>query len=275
MKRDVLDPCQKAARINMDPSVYGTLAELGVGPAVAAWFLRAGGGSGIIAKMVHSRDSTLADAMYGDGEDSVGQQRLETILNLEFDLLLEELTSKRGGTTAFFVFADTVTAEEGANGVHGWMGIRFQARPLGPPAQIIVHARLFDHQRAQEAALGVLGVNLIYGARHFCSDPEALLRSLLDHVVTAQVAVDCVEFSGQHFSDVDNRQIALKLVEHGLAPISSVGAANEVDPLAAVDPIKRSRPRGYTNKPRPRQGLKPARGGLIDSLHLAGMPKAA
>ena len=277
MKRDVLDTCQKALQINLDAAVYGTFAELGTGPEVSRWFFRAGGASGTIAKMVSSCDRTLGDAMYGTCEHSVRRQRLETVLDLEFKLLIERLTSKRGDRTAFFVFADTVAtaAEASADDAHGWMGIRFQTRPLAPPSQIVLHVRLLDREPAQEAVLGVLGVNLVYGARNFYSDPEVLLLSLLDHLVTAHVAVDVVEFSGAHFSNVDNRLIALKLIEHGLAPVAIVNAAGEVGPPAIADLLERRKLRGYPDKPRPRRGLKPTRGGLIDSLHLAGMPKAA
>ncbi len=55
----------------------------------------------------------------------------ETMLNYEYDLMLERLDSKRGAETEFFVFADTVAARsyKGNNECHGWMGVKFQAAP--------------------------------------------------------------------------------------------------------------------------------------------------
>ena len=42
-KREVLDTHQKALQINLDPSKYGTFAEIGAGQEVARWFFRVGG----------------------------------------------------------------------------------------------------------------------------------------------------------------------------------------------------------------------------------------
>jgi hypothetical protein len=38
------DTRQKALRINLDPSLYGTFAEIGAGQEVVRWFFRVGGG---------------------------------------------------------------------------------------------------------------------------------------------------------------------------------------------------------------------------------------
>src|SRR6185436_14963133 len=99
--------------------------------------------------------------------------------------LLERLKEKRGASTKFFVFADTVVArsysrqEDG----HGWLGIRFQMQPQAPPSQIIIHVRLWDKENLQEQeALGMLGVNLVYAAVYFHDDPETLLGSLVDNL---------------------------------------------------------------------------------------------
>jgi prepilin-type processing-associated H-X9-DG protein len=69
-----------------------------------------------------------------------------------------------------------------------------------------------DHE-----TLGVLGVNLIYGAMCLHEDPESLLRSLLDQLYSELVEIDMIEFSGPAFEKVDNRLMALRLVQHGLS----------------------------------------------------------
>ena len=41
----------KALALNLDPSIYGTLAEIGAGQEVARWFLSVGAASGTVAKI--------------------------------------------------------------------------------------------------------------------------------------------------------------------------------------------------------------------------------
>src|SRR5476651_1959979 len=110
MGREILGTHHKALRINLDPAKYGAFAEIGAGQEVARWFFRVGGASGTIAKTISAYDMTISDAIYGHAERYVGRPRLETMLQYEYDLLLQRLTEKRGSSTKFFVFADTVTA---------------------------------------------------------------------------------------------------------------------------------------------------------------------
>ena len=45
------------------------------------------------------------------------------------------------------------------------MGVKFQARPHDQDSQIIIHVRMLDSENAlQQEALGIVGVNLLYGA---------------------------------------------------------------------------------------------------------------
>src|SRR6187401_142581 len=133
-KREVLDTHQKALQINLDPSKYGTFAEIGAGQEVARWFFRVGGAAGTIAKAMSAYDMTFSDAIYGASDRYVSRHRLQTMLDREYDLLIERLNAQRGEKTTFFVFADTVATrsysrkEDG----EGWLGIRFQLEPLGP-----------------------------------------------------------------------------------------------------------------------------------------------
>lgn len=216
---EVLGTHQKALRINLDPSTYGTFAEIGAGQEVARWFFRVGAAAGTIAKTISAYDMVVSDAIYGHAERYVSRRRLETMLDYEFRLLRERLAGKRGAQTRFFAFADTVVArsysrpEDG----HGWLGIRFQTEPMGEANQITLHIRLWDKENVQEQeALGVLGVNLVYGALQMASNPEALVDSLVDNAGRERIEVDMVQFSGPAFSRVDERLMALRLVQGGL-----------------------------------------------------------
>lgn len=219
MTREVLGTHQKALQINLDPAKYGTFAEIGAGQEVARWFFRVGGASGTIAKTISAYDMTVSDAIYGHTERYVSQQRLETMLDHEYVLLLERLNPIRGTNTKFFVFADTVTAKSYSrqDDAHGWLGIRFQTHPGEEASQIIMHTRLWDKENLQQQeALGILGVNLVHAAMYMHHDAEALLLSLVDNLTVDRVEVDMIKFSGPAFKGIDNRLIALKLVQHKL-----------------------------------------------------------
>src|SRR5512134_411446 len=108
---DRLDTHRKALYINLDERRYGTFAEIGAGQEVARWFFRVGGASGTIAKTISAYDMQVSDAIYGKCDRYVSRQRLLTMLDHEYGLLLERLQQKRGATTRFFVFAETVAAQ--------------------------------------------------------------------------------------------------------------------------------------------------------------------
>src|SRR5205823_8567054 len=101
---------QKNLEINHDQSKHGTFVEIGAGQEVARWCCRVGGASGTIAKTMSAYDMTISDAIYGPCDRYVSRQRLQSMLDREFGLLLERLNEKRGPTTRFFVFANTVAA---------------------------------------------------------------------------------------------------------------------------------------------------------------------
>jgi hypothetical protein len=216
----ILDTHAKALQINLDPRRYGTFAEIGAGQEVVRWFFRAGGAAGTIAKSMSAYDMAISDAIYGKAERYVCRQRLEAMLEHEHKLNIGRLSEERGSTTAFFSFADTVSARsyKGNNESHGWMGVRFQSRPRDQDSQIIIHVRMLDTENAlQQEALGIVGVNLLYGAFFLFPEPESLIESLLDGLTTARIAVDMIEFSGIEFRQVDNRLMSMKLVQVGLS----------------------------------------------------------
>jgi len=148
-------------------------------------------------------------------------------------LLLERLEDKRGTTTAFFAFANTVTTrrEEG----HGWLGIRFQADPGADASEIYIHVRMLDkeHVRQQEA-LGAIGVNLVHATFYLHREPDMLIRSLLDNLTWERVEVDMIRFAGPAFAGVDDRLMALQLVRQGLTEAAMFTAEGEAIQWAEV-----------------------------------------
>jgi hypothetical protein len=222
---------EKATKINLDKRFYGTFAEIGAGQEVARWFFVVGGASGTLAKTISAYDMAFSDAIYGKGERYVSQTRLHNMLDYEFALLFERLNAKRGKETSFFVFADTVSARNyfGTNECHGWMGIKFQMQPMAHPSEIVIHVNMLDKENVQQQeALGIIGVNLTYGAFYLHTEPEKLIASLLDNLSTARLEVDMIKFSGPYFRNVDNRLMSLQLVEQGLSNATLIGADGEV-----------------------------------------------
>ena len=178
-----LDTHQKALAINLDPTIFGSFAEIGAGQEVARWFLRVGAASGTVAKTVSAYDKEVSDDLYGGGSRYVSIERLEAMLDREWSLLLTQLEKSRGPSTRLFSFADTVSARNfsGTNECHGWMGIRFQDEPGGETNDVLLHINLRDLSNLlQQEVLGIVGVNLIYAAFHQRSSPEDLSKVLLD-----------------------------------------------------------------------------------------------
>lgn len=233
MPDEKLNAAQKAERINSDAKRYGAFAEIGAGQEVARWFFRAGGAAGTVAKTISAYDMTVSDAIYGPTDRYVSRRRLRAMLDYEYGLLLERLNVKRGGKTAFFVFANTVATrrEEG----HGWMGIRFQTESGAAPSEILIHVRMLDKENVrQQEALGIIGVNLLHGAFYLHREPAALIRSLLDNLTWERVEVDTIHFAGPGFIQVDNRVMALQLVKQGLTEAAMFTAEGEAVQWAEV-----------------------------------------
>lgn len=225
------DTNQKALHINMDAKKYGTFAEIGAGQEVARRFFRVGGAAGTVAKTISAYDMGVSDAIYGPSDRYVSRKRLQSMLDYEFKLLLERLNASRGDRCTFFAFADTVAThsftrhEEG----QGWMGIRFQAQCHEEPSEIIIHVRMLDKDNFREQeALGIMGVNLMFGAFYMYKDTEKLICSLMDDLTRDRIEIDMIKFSGPSFANVDNRLMALQLVQQGLADAAMFTAEGEV-----------------------------------------------
>ena len=209
---------KKAFQINLDAKKYGTFAEIGAGQEVARRFFHVGGASGTVAKTMSAYDMTFSDAIYGPADRYVSRNRLQTMLDHEYKLLIERLDQKLGDERTFFVFADTVAARsfKQHNESHGWLGVRFQTQTRGEPSEIIIHVRMLDEANVdQQEALGVIGVNLLYGAFYY-HQPEKLISSLHENLAPGRIEVDMIKFSGPAFAGVDNRLMSLQLVSQGL-----------------------------------------------------------
>ena len=230
MSESKLSTHQKALQINLDATRYGTFAEIGGGQEVAGNFFRVGGAAGTVAKTISAYDMAISDAIYGPAERYVSRQRLQAMLDYEWNLLLQRLDQTRGDRNTFFVFANTVAMHSytGNEDGRGWVGVRFQTRPHEPSSEIIIHVRLIEHENVREQeALGILGVNLIYGAFQLHGGPAKLIGSLIDNLSRERIEVDMIKFSGPRFAGLDNRLMALQLVEQRLTDTAMFTAGGE------------------------------------------------
>jgi hypothetical protein len=216
---------EKALIVNLNPKIYGTFAEIGAGQEVAAYFFKAGGASGTIAKTMSAYDMAFSDAIYGKCKRYVSESRLMRMLEREFHLLPERLTDKEANTN-FFAFANTIETinYNKTNIGHGWVGVRFQLSPESPPNDCIIHIELKDNNPIwQQQVVGMIGVNLIYACYYYHESPEEIIHSLVDNIDPGRVEVDMFSLSGPDFEHVDNRLLSLELVSSGLTKAAIFG----------------------------------------------------
>lgn len=231
---------EKALDINLNAAIYGTIAEIGAGQEIANWFFRAGGAAGTIAKTMSAYDMTFSDEIYGRSSRYVSRQRLEAMLEHEYNIVCERLNEKRGASSTFFVLADTVKARgyrDTTSECQGWMGIRFQAEPGAAANDLWLHVRLLDDTNAEQAAaLGVLGVNLLDAAFHWRDSLDLLLPRLMDGLDRRRMEIDVVRCRGPVFSSssFEDRVCALELVEQGLSDAVLFGPDGSIQQPADV-----------------------------------------
>jgi len=214
------DTHHKALTVNLDPSTFGSFAEIGAGQEVARWFLVVGGASGTVAKTISAYDKEVSDDLYGSGSRYVSKQRLDSMLVNEWAQLLTELKTTRGSRTRFFSFVDTVSARNfaGTNDPHGWIGLRFQLRPGGPANDVLMHINMLDPANIlQQEAIGILGVNLIYAAFYQLQSKESFLEGVARDVVKERIEIDYIELRGPAFENWDRRTLLAHLVSAGFA----------------------------------------------------------
>ena len=214
------DTHHKALTVNLDTSTFGSFAEIGAGQEVARWFLVVGGASGTVAKTISAYDKEVSDDLYGSGSRYVSKQRLEAMLEHEWAQLLTELEKTRGSRTRFFSFVDTVSARNfaGTNDPHGWIGLRFQLQPGGPPNDVLMHINMLDPANIlEQEAIGILGVNLIYSAFYQLQSKESFLEGLAEDVVKGRIEIDYIDLRGPAFESWDHRILLAHLVSAGFA----------------------------------------------------------
>ena len=218
---NILSTKDKALRINLNENIYGTFSEIGAGQEVARHFFRAGGASGTIAKTMSAYDKGFSDAIYGIENDLryVTQSRLTKMLNHEINLLESRVDRAIHTEKMFFSFANTVATIDFAKKYkgHGWMGIKFQTESKTKYSEIKLHVRFhLPEAKAQQEILGLMGVNLIYGAYYKHNKPRSLIKYLYDHIDPTTIEIDTINFSGPLFKDVDNRLLSLELIKNGM-----------------------------------------------------------
>lgn len=242
--RPVLAPKQKALQINLDKDIYGTFSEIGAGQETVRYFFRVGAASNTIAKAISAYDKDFSDALYGKEPNNryVSQSRLLKILDYEIKVIEDRISRESCPGRKFFSYANTVTTinfDKTSKG-HGWVGIRFQLNELEPYNEIILHVRFHENDaKLQQETLGILGVNLIYGAFYYAENPKVIIESLYDELNTDQIEIDMINFSGPRYAYLDNRLMSLQLVKNGMTD-AVVFEPNGKNVLAADELYKKN-----------------------------------
>ncbi len=230
----------KTQRINLNENIYGCFDEIGAGQETVRNFFRTGDPAGTIAKTLSAYDKGYSDAIYGLQPDGryVTLARLKSMLSLETTLIEKRISREKHPDKMFFSYANTVATIDFAKKYkgHGWMGIRFQSKPNGEYSEIILHIQFNENSAIhQQITLGILGVNLIYGAYYHHDDPKILLKQLYDNISLDQIEIDTINFTGPLFKNVDNRLMSLQLVKNGMTQAIMFGSdGNNILPASLL-----------------------------------------
>ncbi len=228
---------EKALKVNLTNDIYGCFAEIGAGQEVAANFFKAGGSSGTIAFSQSAYDMKVSDSLYGEASRYVCEERLTTMLEIEFDSMKDRLPEKFN-EAKFFSFCNTVESlnYHKTNQGQGWVGIRFQTEVNGPTSDVVLHVKMHDNShKAQQEALGILGVNLIHAAFFQSEEMEQFIISLLHRLTRDRVEIDMLRVSGPAFEGADNRILALNLVKRGMTDATMFDlTGNVLQPATAL-----------------------------------------
>lgn len=228
---------EKALKINLTSDIYGCFAEIGAGQEVAANFFKAGGSSGTIAHTQSAYDMKVSDSMYGEASRYVCEERLLTMLGTEYESLKKRLPGKYK-ESRFFAFCNTVESlnYHKTNQGQGWVGMRFQLHLDEQPNDVILHIKMHDNShKAQQEALGILGVNLIYACYFHNDDLDQFLSTMVHRLPRERMEIDMLRVSGPSFDNVDNRIIALNLVKRGITDATMFGVSGHVlQPASAL-----------------------------------------
>lgn len=211
---------QRALKINLDPEIYGTFAEIGAGQDVAGNFFKAGAASGTVAKSISAYDMTFSDEIYGREESGryVCQSRVEKMVDYEYKLIIERLAHKNKDLK-FFSYSNTVSARNfhGTNEPHGWMAIRFQHEKDAESSDLIVHVRLHDQTNLlQQKSIGIFGVNMIHTAYFARGSESEIVADLMCNLDRANIEIDMIKVSGPAFANIDSRLLNLQLIVNSI-----------------------------------------------------------
>lgn len=222
---------EKALKLNLQPTIYGVFAEIGAGQEVVNQFFNAGAASGTIAKSISAYDMTISDSIYGETSKYVSRDRVQSMLDVEFSMLQNSL-STRSPQKHFFVFANTVetTNYQKTNQGQGWIGIRYQLTPNGPPVTCVIHVVLHtDDVAEQRKIIGELGVNMIYGAFEYSHEAEELfIENLKQNLNSDYLEINFIELNGNQFDSKKSIRLSLQLVKSGLTKMIMLGENFEI-----------------------------------------------
>lgn len=235
IEREVFDTNRKALFINLDDTIYGSIAEIGGGQEVARCFFQSGGASGTVAKTISAYDMVFSDTLYGKTPKGryVSESRLMQMLDIEYDNLIRLLSDKRDPQTRFFAFANTVTTLNfnKTNEAHGWIGVRFQLKPHSKPNDVVLHVKLLENDNLlQQKTLGILGVNLIYACFYNYQYPNSFLKSLVESNLEDRIEIDMISMRGPDLDYVDNRLLAVQLVKNNMTTVTMFDRYGKVKP---------------------------------------------
>lgn len=234
--RTILTSTEKALKINLQPSIYGVFAEIGAGQEVSNHFYKAGAASGTIAKSICAYDMMMSDSIYGKTARYVSKERLENMLNVEYQNLIASVPLK-ASMAHFFAFGNTIetTGYQKTNKGQGWLGLKYQTTPNSRPYKCCIHVVMHtDNIHEQQQLIGDLGVNLLYGLYEFQDDPELFILNLKDNIDTSILEINFIEIEGSEFTINDSKALSLLLVKHDLTKMVMFGSNGEVlQPLNA------------------------------------------
>ncbi|MES2800468.1 MAG: TonB-dependent receptor [Bacteroidota bacterium] len=220
---------EKALKVNLQSDIYGCFAEIGAGQEVAANFFKAGGSSGTIAYTQSAYDMKVSDSMYGATGRYVCEERLITMLETEYNTLKSRLPSKYK-EARFFAFCNTVESlnYHKTNQGQGWVGCRFQVGLEGETNDVVLHIKMHDNShKAQQEALGILGVNLIHACYFHHENLDDFLTNLTHRLPRDRMEIDMLRVSGPEFK-ADNRILALNLVKRGITDATMFDISDHV-----------------------------------------------
>lgn len=228
---------EKALKINLQPSIYGVFAEIGAGQEVSNHFYKAGAASGTIAKSIGAYDMNVSDSIYGKTQQYVSKNRLQNMLDVEYQNLIASVPY-RASMTHFFAFANTVETTNyfKTNKGQGWLGLKYQTIPNGRPTSCYLHVIMHtDELLEQQKLIGDLGVNLIYGLFEFQEDPERFILSLKDNIDPAQLEINYIEVSEDNVAKSTSKELSLLLVKNDLTKMVMIGTQGQIlQPLNAL-----------------------------------------